>query len=81
MTTPSNRPDTGVRLGSASPHLRNERSSAGRVSQCGAAGPQIDLQRLQRMYNGGGDRQVSERLDMGRTRSSAFFYMGYAIKR
>jgi 2-polyprenyl-6-hydroxyphenyl methylase/3-demethylubiquinone-9 3-methyltransferase len=26
-------------------------------------------------------RQVSERLDMGRTRSSAFFYMGYAIKR
>jgi 2-polyprenyl-6-hydroxyphenyl methylase/3-demethylubiquinone-9 3-methyltransferase len=26
-------------------------------------------------------RQVSERLDMGRTRSSAFFYMGYAIRR
>jgi 2-polyprenyl-6-hydroxyphenyl methylase/3-demethylubiquinone-9 3-methyltransferase len=26
-------------------------------------------------------RQVSELLDMGRTRSSAFFYMGYAIKR
>jgi 2-polyprenyl-6-hydroxyphenyl methylase/3-demethylubiquinone-9 3-methyltransferase len=25
-------------------------------------------------------RQVSERLDMGRTRSSAFFYMGYAIR-
>jgi 2-polyprenyl-6-hydroxyphenyl methylase / 3-demethylubiquinone-9 3-methyltransferase len=26
-------------------------------------------------------RQVSERLDMGRTRSSGFFYMGYAIRR
>jgi 2-polyprenyl-6-hydroxyphenyl methylase / 3-demethylubiquinone-9 3-methyltransferase len=26
-------------------------------------------------------RQVSERLDMGRTRHSTFFYMGYAIKR
>jgi 2-polyprenyl-6-hydroxyphenyl methylase/3-demethylubiquinone-9 3-methyltransferase len=26
-------------------------------------------------------RQVSDRLDMGRTRHSAFFYMGYAIRR
>src|SRR3954470_1278260 len=36
----------------------------------------IRLRRGQLTY-----RQVSERLDMGRTRSSAFFYMGYAIRR